>query len=1110
MSATGMVGLKELCPMTITRSVVRAVFTLASMPPLLDFRADAQVNATATFSGRVTDPSGLAIERATVKVTRQTTGIEITHLTDSDGLYTIALLKSGVYSIQVSAPGFTRQIRTNLRLEIQQVAQEDFELQLGSLEQELTVEGKAPLLHTETTEMGNVIHRELSEQLPLNGRNFSQLALLVPGAAPGPVGGIRTQGNGNETQRAGAEIVAGGARGSFNQFMIDGIDDRDQSVGTVKVFPNLESIEEFKVQTANYDAQFSGGGAVVNVVTRSGGNQVHGSAFEFLRNAALNARQFFDAGVPAFQQNQFGLAIGGPVKRNRTFFFGDYQGLNVHSSSTSILSQPTAAMRNGDFTDYPAIIHDPATYNPSTNSRQPFANNTILPSAIDPVAMNLLQVMALPNLPGVKNNFRVNNLAVQTQHQYDVRVDHAFSQRDEMFARVTHGFADIAFPATPVLIEGRINPLAFAQGSATAGSLRLNHAPSLQATWQEIHQFSPNLVNQLALGYTRFALTVSPLDEELNLAATLGLQGANTGPRSGAMSTLAISGVQGTNSSNVPEIVPQNTWQLNDTVSWVRGAHSIRGGLSIIHNGFGFFQLAAPAGSLSFTGTFTNNPAALSGTGAGFADFLLGLPASSTKSVLATGVPYVSYTEYGTFLQDQWRVSGKLTINAGLRWDLFTPVQERYNRQSNFLLDNSRPEGGRLALAGQNGVSDTILALQRHDFSPRLGIAYSLNSKTVIRAAYGLFYFNEQGTGGSSRLFLNYPFVQQFTVTCSSTVPCLSTSTGIPQSASTNNLPAVTYQPESNLTPNVQQWNFTVERQFGNSLVVRGAYAGTKGTHLNLNVDENVAVPGAGPVAARRPFPQYSTMSSLEPRGPSSYHALQLSAEKRLSASLSFLGAYTYGKSLDQGAGGNSSTGESRINIQNPRNLAADYGPSNFDIRQRFTLSTLYQVPVGHDRRFLANANRLADGILGGWQLGSIVTVQTGMPFSVSMATPTSNTGTFQRPHRACDGNLTGERRSLAQWYELSCFVAPPVFTFGNTGRNVLTGPGLATWDFSVNKDFRLTERLGLQFRTEFFNLLNHANFGLPNSSIGSAAAGTITTVITNARQVQFGLRLHW
>jgi hypothetical protein len=366
------------------------VFTLASMPPLLESRADAQVNATATFSGRVTDPSGLAVPRATVKVTRQATGIEVTHSTDSDGLYTIALLKSGVYSIQVSAPGFAPQTRTNLRLEIQQVAQVDFELQLGGLEQEVTVEGAAPLLQTQSTEIGDVIHRELSEQLPLNGRNFSQLALLAPGAAPGPVGGIRTQGNGNETQRAGAEIVADGARGSFNQFMIDGIDDRDQSVGTVKVFPNLESIEEFKVQIGNYDAQFSSGGAVVNVVTRSGGNQVHGSAFEFLRNTALNARQFFDAGVPAFQQNQFGFAIGGPIKRNRTFFFGDYQGLNVHTSSTSILSQPTAAMRNGDFTGYPAIIYDPTTYNGSTNSRQPFANNTILPSAIDPVARNLL------------------------------------------------------------------------------------------------------------------------------------------------------------------------------------------------------------------------------------------------------------------------------------------------------------------------------------------------------------------------------------------------------------------------------------------------------------------------------------------------------------------------------------------------------------------------------------------------------------------------------------------------------------------------------------------------------------------------------------------------
>jgi hypothetical protein len=528
-------------------------------------------------------------------------------------------------------------VTRGLVLQIQQVIQQDFRLQVGNMQQEVTVEGAAPLLNTESAEVGNVISEHSAQQLPLNGRNFSQLALLVPGTNPGPVGGIRTQGNGNETQRAGAEVVASGSRGSFNTFMIDGFDDRDQSVGTVRVFPNLESIGEFKVQVGNYSAEFAGGGAVVNVITRSGGNEFHGSAFEFLRNNALDARQFFDAAEPQFQQNQFGGALGGPIRKNKTFFFGDYQGLRVHTASTSLVTQSTNAMRNGNFNGV-ATIYDPSTYNPVTNTRQQFAGNIIPANRIDPVARNLLAIFPQPNLPGNRNNLRLNNLAVQVQDQYDIRVDQTFSERDSVFARYTHGDADTTFPKTPVFINGAINPFAFAQGTATAGSLRLNHAPSDQATIQEIHQFSASLVNQLALGYTRFALRVTPLDQGYNVAQRLGLQGANTGENAGSMASLSISGYQGYSSSNLPEIIPQNTWQISDTVSYTKNAHALRFGTSIVHNGFGFFQLGAPSGLLSFTGVYSNNPAISSG-GNGFADFLLGLASSSSKSSAPSGVP---------------------------------------------------------------------------------------------------------------------------------------------------------------------------------------------------------------------------------------------------------------------------------------------------------------------------------------------------------------------------------------------------------------------------------------------------------------------------------------
>ena len=1089
--------------MSFSRAALCAVFLLATAQ--LPVTLYAQVNATASISGQVTDPSGASVANATVKATEQSTGVSVTRQTGVDGIYTIPLLKPGTYTIEVSATGFAPIGRKDVTLQIQQVAQEDFKLSVSGTEQEVTVEGGAPLLNTVTTEVGNVIGQESTEQLPLNGRNFSQLGLLVPGTAPGPVGGIRTQGNGNETQRAGAEIVADGSRGSFNLFMIDGLDDRDQSVGTVKVFPNLESIEEFKVQIGNYDAGFASGGAVINVITKSGTNEIHGSAFEFLRNKDLNSRQFFDAVPPPFQQNQFGFSVGGPIQKNKTFFFGDYQGLRIHMASTSILSEPTAAMRSGDFSNYPSVIYNPTTYSSATNSRTPFPGNTIPASQIDPIAVNLLAIFPQPNLPGNSNNFRVNNLAAQNEDQYDLRVDRVLSEKDNMFARVTHGSATISFPSTPVMINNQINPLAFAQGSATAGSLRNNDAPATQATVQEIHQFSPSITNQLALGYTRFALSVAPIDESFNLASKLGLQGANTGPNSGAMASLSISSMSGFSAGNMPEVVPQNTWQATDTVSYARGAHSLHFGFSVVHNGFGFFQLAAPSGSLSFSGTYTNNPAASAGTGAGIADFMLGLPASSTKSLLGSGVPYNSYSEYGAFVQDQWRVSSKLTVNAGIRWDLFTPVTEKHDRLSDFFLNS-----GTFAVAGQNGISSSILGLQKHDFSPRLGLAYHLNEKTVVRAAYGLFFFDEQGIGGSTRLFINYPFAPTYAVSCSSTVPCLSTSTGIPAFFSSSNLPTAVYQPTPNLTPSVQQYNLTVERQITRSMVLRTAYVGAKGTHLNINLDENVAVPGAGSVPARRPYPGYGQVSSWEPRGPSDFNSLQVSLEKRMSSGLSLLGAYTWGKSLDNGAGGNSSTGESRINIQNPQNVSADFGLSNFDIRQRFTLSTVYQLPFGHGRQFLSHASRGVDAVLGGWQISSIVTVQTGMPFSLSMSTATDNTGTFQRPNRTCDGTLPSGQRSIKDWYNLSCFVAPPIYTFGNTARNALIGPGLSTWDLGTDKDFRFTERVGMQFRAEFFNALNHPNFGLPNASIGSAAAGTITTVITNARQIQFALRLHF
>ncbi len=1042
--------------------------------------------AAGTITGRVTDPQGNDVPDAVITVSEQTTGFSIETTTSLGGYYTVPLLNPGVYSVTAGKAGFTTTTQKDVVLRVQQTVEVNFQLKLGPVAEQVTVVGLVALLQTATSEVGNVISLQPIQHLPLNGRNFSQLALLVPGTNPGPVGGIRTQGAGNETQRAGAEIVANGGRGSFTNFMIDGIDDRDQTVATLKVFPAVEAIYEFKVHTSNYDAEFAGGAALVNVITRSGSNDFHGSVFEFLRNTKLDARRFFDSGKPQFQQNQFGFALGGPLRRNQTFFFGDYSGFRAHRAETVLTSVPTAAERAGDFSGLlPKTVLDPFT-------RQPFPGNRIPEERVDPVARRLLALYPLPNLLGRRSNFLHAPLRAATQDQLDVRADHTFSTRDRIFGRVTYGRALVRWPATPPLKDGEINPLAF----MTFGtSLRDNDAPSRQITLQHTHTFHHRLINHMAAGYTRLKLRAVPLDFGLNTADRLGLRGANTDPLGSSMANLTVAGIQSiTPSSFVPLIAPQNTWQLNDTLAYVRGPHAMKFGFSGIRNNFGFFQLRAPAGALNFLGSYTGEP---------FADFLLGLPSGSTKSLFTKGTPQVFYTEFGFFAQDQWRALPHLTLNMGLRYDLFTSPYEKYDRQSNF-----NPRTGLIEEAAKEGVSRGILNVRKNNLSPRLGFAYSGLMGWVFRGAYGLFFFNEQGTGSSARLFINFPFAAEFAVNCSEDVPCLRLQNGIPPPVQAQ--PIAVYIPTANQTSNVQQWNLTVERQISPTWVTRAAYVGSKGTHLSVALDENVALPGPGSLTPRRPYPQLSIISAWEPRGNSSFHSLQLSSEKQLSRGLSFLGAYTWGKSLDYGPGGNSSDGDSRLNVQDPRNVRAERGLSNFDYRQRFSLGYIYELPFGEGQRFLNKAGTLADRVLGGWQLNGIVTAQSGAPTTPLLNTPTANTGTFTRPDRVCAGNLSKSEQRVERFFDVSCFVNPLPFRFGNGGRNVILGPGLATWDFALGKDFRLKEGLGLEFRSEFFNLLNRANFGLPDRNIGARTAGAINKVITNAREIQFGLRLHF
>lgn len=1084
-----------------SRRFGRAPWVLAIVMLGLPAVLSAQVS-TGTIMGRVIDPSGAAVAGANITVTEQNTGISVSTKTAASGSYSVPLLKPGLYTVTAKARGFQSAQRTNMTLQVQATLTADFQLTLGTVSQKVTVVGSGgPVIQTASAEVGNVISSQPVEQLPLNGRNFSELAYVAPGTNQGPYGGIRTSGNGNETQRAGAEIIANGARGSFNEYLVDGLDDRDESVGTIKVFPLVEDIQEFKVETGNYDAEFGAGGAVVNVITRSGTNKLHGSAFEFFRNSGLDSREYFDSSIPAFHQNQFGFSLGGPIRKNNTFFFGDYQGYYMNQATTEITSVPTALERTGNFSDIKNVIYDPTTFNPLTSSRTPFAGNIIPAGDISSEAQRLLALYPLPNLPGVANNFTSTPVEVLRQQQFDIRIDHYLSSRDSLFGRITDGTATVRWPDDPPRIGGNINPVGY------INSLRNNNAPSTQATVQETHTFTPTLINQFAIGYTRFGLAVYPFDQGLNTAAGLGLAGADTSPTASSISNLSISGITEIEpANNIPEVVPQNEWQVNDTLAWVKGTHSMKFGVQIIRYNMGFFQLVTPSGGLSFSGVYTNNPASPGGTGYGAADFMLGLPVSGSKSAYNQGTPWEFNPQYGAFFQDQWRVRPKLTVNWGIRYDLLPPGVEKFNRQSDF-----DPATGGIALAGQNGISRGILDTQYTNFSPRIGLAYMLTPNTVIRAGYGLFYFNELGTGGSARLFFAPPFTSNnFADNCSATAPCLNLAAGIPSLTSSTTLPAPVYQTLANPTENVQQWNFTVQRQVSKNTMVQVGYVGNKGTNLELALNTDTATPGPGSVSAREPWPAYSSISAWEPMGNSSYNSLQVSVEHRLSHGFWVLGSYTWSRSLDEGGGGNSSNGDPRNNIQNPLDVAASYGLSDFNVPQRLTLDHLYELPLGKGERFFNHAGGAEQALLGGWDLRGILTVQNGPPFTLFTSTATSNTGTFQWPNRICNGSLSGSARSVHAWFNTACFVSPPSYQFGNAGRDYLQGPGIATYDFALDKEFRLTERFGLTFRTEYFNLLNHPNFNFPYNDTGVPSTGTITSVITNARQIQFALRLHF
>jgi Carboxypeptidase regulatory-like domain/TonB dependent receptor len=1094
---------KNLC-------VVICCFALAlvAMPVGLYAQTDA-----ATIVGTVADNSGATLPNGTVTIVNVGTNQKTILKTDSEGNYTATPLKIGNYKITVEAQGFKTVERTGIVLQVQDRLRVNFTMPVGSVSEQVNVNDAPPLLQSESSALGDVVASKQIADLPLNGRDYTQLIALSTGvtkiAESGNVvtGGNQSSSNGN----AGGTFAVNGTRGLLNNFILDGVDNNSNDIGTNVLKTNVDAIAEFKVQTSNYSAEFGrSGGAVINATIKSGTNQFHGTLFEFLRNDVLDARGYFespDDEKAPFRQNQYGFTIGGPVIHNKLFFFGDYQGTRIGTSVTDISTVPTLAELSGDFS---ALLPDTQIYDPSTTVvnadgqavRQPFVGNIIPADRFDPIAHNILSLYPAPNRDGLAHNFVQNDPGSQNIDQGDARLDYLLNSKQQVFARYslanTHRYQQ---PPLPGLADGA-NP---AQGISYDSSKGL----ALAHTWT----ISPTMVNDARGGYNHehYANGI-PSYGLVNPSPDLKVPGVPDDPEFNGLTLFQISG--GYRRLGFPGFAPtvstSQEIQYGDTLSIIHGRHSIKVGVQLHRSQFDLLQLGSPRGRMRFTGQLTSSADdANGGGGAPLADALLGLTPNSNISL--GGTFHNRQEVYGGFVQDDLKLNSKLTLNLGLRYDYTTPLYDANNQIAN--LDFAT---GQLVYAGKDGHSRGLVKTDKADFAPRIGLAWQILPRTVLRAGYGRFFSaQELRSGDPFQLYYNEPFVIEPNYQSDGTVPALTVSGGFP-TVDPNNITGASVTTsaagaESHLhSPVLDEWNLNIQHELPGNLLVEVAYVGSKATHLGTMLDYNQdPVPGPGDIDSRRPYPQFGSFSSMVNRGNSNYHALQLKADKRLSHGLLFLSSFTWSKSLND----QPEICCSSPTPQNTYDLSHEYGRSDFDQKLRWVTSFDYQLPIGKGSRFL-NSSRAADLALGGWHIGGILTLHTGFYFTPQMSFDPSNTGSngLYRTDQVCNGNLSGSQRTINNWFNIDCFPLPADFTFGNAGKNGLEGPGAVTSDMSLRKVFDITERTNLEFRFEMFNAFNHPVFGAPDPFIddGPGSAGVITNTVVPSRQLQFGLKLNF
>ena len=1100
------------------------------------------------ITGTVVDPSGAAVPNSVVTLTSTATNAVRTANSNEQGLYTFPSVPPGIYNVKVEHPGFKSTTSNNVEVQVQQSLRLDLTLQVGQVSESVEVSATAALLQSENATVGSVVETKSIVELPLNGREYLNLVTLAPNVsnlAP-PSGQAQSR---QGADRANLAISAGGNRIVYDYYTLDGVINTDPNFNTYIVLPSIDAIQEFKVQTGVYPAEFGHGATQINVLTKSGGNAYHGSLFEFVRNNDFDALpyQFTSTkpGVSPFKWNDFGFEVDGPVVipklfngKNKLFFMANDEWLVQRNTQQAVYNVPTPQMFQGNFSQLSTTIYDPAT-------KQPFNNNTIPSSMISPISQKLLQYYNAANVASptlITQDYVQNNAHPFDRDGFVLRMDFVESAKSQWTGRYSWG--------DEVQSDQTIN--------LSGAKVTTNYEQYLGSNTRT---FTPNLVNEARFGYSRFFNAITALGAfSTNYVQQLALPNLPAGPPvTWGIPSVGLTNYSGFgDNSDGPYQNDTNTAQFIDNISWIKGKHTFKFGFEYDRQNYNEFGNQYSRGQYSFQPNATQSANHTGGDS--FAEFLLGDIYQATTAIAAANVMFHRNDE-AAFVDDTWKVTPKLTLSLGLRWELVPPFTDSLNNlfivyvpHNDFAPQSPQSRWPYFVRQGtctdaynanppisvrwtktpavcSNGLLPNQLMDTRYtDFAPRVGIAYSPDAKTVIRVGFGTFFSQDNAnspyfdlgrnlavrnstiadTGSATTGGVPFSYNNAFPATGGATVPV-----GAPYAYSDNPLHHTAY---------TMQYLLNVQRQLGATWAVEVGYLGSVSHHMAGFWNQNMGVPSpVGSAASHLPFGDFTYIQTVEDMGNGEYNSLAVKVDKRFSAGFSLTTAYTYGVAID-----NTSAiriqGYDTLFPQNSDCIRCERGPSSFDTRHRLVVSPLYELPVGKGKALNIN-NGFLDAFIGGWQIGGILTAQTGVPQNLTASGDNSNTQSgYDRPSYVTGQNVNAANQSPNGWYNPAAFVLAPFGQFGNVGRDTALAPGVFSINAEVHKNFRMPYKEGhqLQFRAEAFNLLNHPNWGGPNGNINAGAAfpgapagaahqgfGVINTLAFGIpmRQLQLGLK---